>query len=304
MTDSSQHSKPDVSVIIVNYHSMKLIDDCISSIKQFNKSVRYEVIVVSNSEWGDNEKAVMEKHPEVQWINPGKNMGFAAANNIGADHASGEYLFFLNPDTLFVNDVLGHLSQTISEYPDAGLIGPLTLNPDGSHQPSVKNEFGMDHMLVLAFPFLKIFFRNKKFGHIPVKKTQFVEVINGSAMFIKRNLFFKIGKMNESFFMFWEENDLCKSVRKTGKRILFYDGARIIHLGGQTTRNVFIPMEIEKHRSQKRYLMKFEPGHVSWNRLLGAISYFWRTLGAILIFRKRKVSQFGNILFWYIFKYD
>ncbi len=304
MTDTSSHINPDVSVIIVNYRSMKLIGDCISSIKQNNDSVRYEVIVVSNSEWGDDGKAVMEKYPEVHWINPEKNAGFAAANNIGADKATGRYLFFLNPDTLFANDVLNHLLQAVSDYPEAGLIGPMTLNPDGSHQPSVKNEFGMDHMFVLAFPFLKIFFGNKIFGHIPVKKTQFVEVINGSAMFIERELFVKTGKMNESFFMFWEENDLCRSVRNTGKEILFYDKAQIIHLGGQTTRDVFIPMEIEKHRSQKRYIMKFEPGYVVWNRLLGTISYFWRTLGAIILFRKRKISQFGNILIWYIFKYD
>ncbi|HKJ34365.1 MAG TPA: glycosyltransferase [Balneolales bacterium] len=295
---------PDVSIIIVNYKSMNLIYDCISSIQKHSNNQSYEIIVVSNSIWNTDDLKVMDKYPDVRWFNPKNNAGFAAANNIGAEQANGKYLFFLNPDTLFHNDVIGTLLEASEQYPDAGIIGPYTLNSDLTHQPSVKNEFGLDHMLILAFPFLKILFSNKTFGHIPVKSTRYVEVVNGSALFMPHKLFDEIGGMNESYFMYWEENDLCKSVISMGKKILFYDNTKIIHLGGQTTGDVFIPMEIEKHRSQKQYLKKFAPQYVSLNRILGSIAYLWRFIGAIILLNKRKISQFGTLFYWYTFKYD
>ena len=303
-SDTKHSGNIDISIIIINYQSIDLIEHCLDSIYRHKNDLKTEIIVVSNSEWGEKGTALLEKYPEITGINPGKNAGFAAANNLGAQSAAGKFLFFLNPDTLFVNDVLKELIQAAYEYPEAGIIGPYTYNPDMSHQPSVKNEFGMDHMLFLAFPFLRFFFTHKDFGHLPIKKTQYVEVVNGSAMFMSRHLFNEIGGMNESYFMYWEENDLCKSVKERGKKILFYERAKIIHLGKQTTHSVFIPMEIEKHRSQKRYLMKFHPKYVFSNRILGSITYLWRLMGSILLFRKGKVSQFGSLFLWYLFKYD
>jgi len=301
---SSRTLTPEVSIIIVNYRSLNLIDDCISSIYEHSSVQNFEIIVITNSGWGENGQKVIDKYPDVNWINPKKNLGFSAANNLGARNSSGKNLFFLNPDTLFVNDVIDKLLVASTNYPDSGIIGPFTLNNDLTHQPTVKNEFGLDHMLIIAFPFLKLFYPNKVFGHIEINKTQYVEVINGSAIFIPSELFVKIGGMNEDYFMYWEENDLCLSVKNTGKKILFCADARIIHLGGQTTNNVFIPMEIEKHRSQKQYLKKFAPQYVFLNRILGSITYFWRFIGALVLFKKCKISQFGTLFLWYTLKYD
>ncbi|HKJ32238.1 MAG TPA: glycosyltransferase family 2 protein [Balneolales bacterium] len=307
MTANSHNKKndePRVSVIIVNYHSMELIDNLITSIYKHSSHHQFEIIVVSNSEWGDHGKILFDKYPDIHWVNHGKNLGFSAANNIGARRAKGQYLFFLNPDTLFTTDVIGELLLAKSKYPDAGIIGPYTLNADMTHQPSVKNEFGLNHMLILAFPFLKLFFPQNKFGHISITNTQFVDVINGSALFLERNLFLKVGGMNEDYFMYWEENDLCRSVKNAGKKILFYKEAQIIHFGGETTQKVFVPMEIEKHRSQKQFLVKFDPRYVRLNRVLGAVAYLWRFIGSLLLFNKKKVTQFGSIFLWYIFKYE
>ncbi|HCI70702.1 MAG TPA: glycosyltransferase family 2 protein, partial [Balneola sp.] len=108
-------NKIQVSVVIVNFNSLSLISDCVDSIIENCTSIDYEIIVVSNSDEEPSEiNALKNKLPTITYLETGSNLGFAKANNIGAKKASGEYLFFLNPDTILINDVLDILYKKIN----------------------------------------------------------------------------------------------------------------------------------------------------------------------------------------------
>ena len=298
---ANNNNSPLVSIIIVNYKCVDLILDCIKSIYNLNTVKRIEIIVISNSELADEEKRNLLLR-KVKVIPLDKNVGFATANNIGAENASGTYLFFLNPDTLFANDVIKELLNASDARSDAGIIGPMTLGINQIQQATAKRKFDFAEMLTVAFPFFRKIWNQTPSVFRP-SQTQFVDVVNGSAMFIRKDLFMEVGKMNENYFMYWEENDLCLRVQSRDRKVLYCMEAIIIHLGGETTKSIFLPMEIHKHRSQKIYIATYFPNLLFVNRILGIIAYSWRFAGSVILFRWKKVKQFGSILIWYTFTY-
>ena len=96
----------DVSIIIVNYNTKHLLEDCLSSLYALTQSIDFEVIVVDNASSDDSETYITRKFPQVKWINSGENIGFGRANNLGAKYADGKYLFLLNSDTLLLNNAI------------------------------------------------------------------------------------------------------------------------------------------------------------------------------------------------------
>ena len=101
----------DVSIIIVNYNTKLLLADCLRTVHQMTRDIRYEVIVVDNASSDDSEAYIKSQFPEVVWINSGGNIGFGRANNLGASYATGKYLFLLNSDTLLRNNAVRMLYQ-------------------------------------------------------------------------------------------------------------------------------------------------------------------------------------------------
>ncbi|WP_020404344.1 glycosyltransferase family 2 protein [Gracilimonas tropica] len=296
--------RPLVSIITVNYYSEKEILACFSSIEKFN-SVNYEFIVVSNSTLKPEFKQQFDSAKNLVFHQNDSNLGFAKACNTGAKLAKGEYLFFLNPDTRFLNDVIHQLISCYQSFKKPGLIGPATVNIKKKAVPTAKNHISKKYFLSLLFPFLNFLLPSTaKSGHFSPPSTQKVPVINGHALFIRHENFKNLGGMEEDFFMYWEENDLCLRLQQSGQKVIYCSEAKILHKSGTSTSPYFTLMEIEKHRSQKKFVLKHYPHWNIYNRVTGVLAYFWRTLASILIFRRRKAKQFWNIFVWYCFKYN
>ena len=226
-------SNPVVSIIIVNFNSLHLISDCIDSIIKFT-SLPYEIIIVSNSEEDAFEVAsITEKYPSICYLETGSNLGFAKANNIGAQRASGSFLFFLNPDTVLINNAIDLLHQKISQSSTIGIIGPAIFDPNGSQKPSIVGHITLTSLISLVLPFIN-FFIPKKYqgGYYTLKESEFVDVIHGSSMLISAELFTKVGSMNEEFFLYCEERDLCLKVEKANQKVYFFNKAKLEHIGG------------------------------------------------------------------------
>lgn len=295
---------PLVSIIIVNYYSENDIKACLSSIEVKN-SVNVECIIVSNSPIKkDLESFTKSLNLSIRIYQNDDNLGFSKACNLGADLAKGEFLFFLNPDTFFLNDTVQELLSCYYSINQVGLIGAKTFNQDHNPEPSVKNTISKGYFITWVFPFLKKLFPSEKIGHYTPNSTGEVSVINGHSMFIYKQLFKRIGGMEEDFFMYWEENDLCLRIQNSGFKVIYCSEAELIHTSGTSTSPFFSKMEIEKHRSQKKFILKHYPTWNFLNRISGVAAYSWRVFASLLTFKTSKFKQFWNLFIWYAFKYE
>lgn len=235
----------DVSVIIVNYHCAQMTIDCIRSVFEKTQTASFEVIVVDNASGDGSAERLRQTFGDlIQVIESDENLGFGRANNLGAEHASGEYLFLLNPDTLLVNDAIGILRDYLRQHPQTGVAGGNLYAPDMTPAPS----------FCLAFDDLRRERRNAGWVHLigskvrtklgireKMKEFNFsdrekqVAYIFGADMMLPKRLFDEVDGFDSAFFMYGEEEELTWRITQRGYRVMSVPQARIIHLEGATT---------------------------------------------------------------------
>lgn len=232
----------DVSIIIVNYRSKALVQECLKSVMQFTHDVSYEVIVVDNaSSDGIGEMLLSEfgNHPEVHFIQLAENMGFGRANNAGFDVARGRYLFCLNPDTLLLNNAVKILADFLDSHPDAGACGGNLFNVQMCPTLSFRRFFPGIRWELNEFLNLKpeklLWGVNRDFNH--TGRPMQVAYITGADLMLRREAIDRCGPFRKEFFMYYEETDLCRRIHRDGWKIYSVPEARIQHLEGGTFNN-------------------------------------------------------------------
>lgn len=220
----------DVSIIIVNYRTGALVKNCIDSVIKHAEDVSYEIIVIDNA----SEDISWLNSESVRTVQLDENLGFGGANNIGAALACGEMLFFLNPDTVLLNNAVDILYDAIRRLPDCGVCGAnlydVDLKPLHSYfycTMSLKHTFRS-----IAMPAGKI--HHIKNQHNFSDGIKSVEYITGADLMITKALFDEIGGFNGDIFMYYEDVDLCSRVRRMGKKCYSVPQAKIQHLEGQS----------------------------------------------------------------------
>ncbi len=230
-----------VSIIIVNYHVKKHLFDCIDSIISSRPKTPYEIIVVDNDEEKTIAKDLHKKLPKVIYI-PNDNKGFGQGNNVGAKQAKGEYLFFLNPDTKFINNSLDLLINYLKNNHQVAIAAPLLF--DKHNKPySLQGVLELNPLrAIFSLSFIsKLFPKNKIYKDYYLfdwdkKTTKEVDAVPGTAFVIRKNLFEQVGGFDEKFFLFFEEFDLCRRVRKLRYRIVINPAAKVLHYWGESTK--------------------------------------------------------------------
>lgn len=220
---------PDVSIVIVNYNTKVLLCDCLDSIFSLTKRIDFEVIVVDNASSDGSETYVRERFPSILWVNSGSNLGFGRANNLGVERAMGKYIFFLNSDTILLNDAVSlffdHMESN-REKESLGVLGAYLLDKNGN----VNISFGYFPTPISEFVYL---WRKLWRKSIEVSNTdKYVDCISGADIFIPRELFLKIGGFDPRIFMYYEETDLQYRLSEIGINRKVITGPRIIHLEG------------------------------------------------------------------------
>ena len=259
-------SHPAVSALVVNYHAYDELDVCLQSLGCQRLPV--EVIVV-DQDTRDNERHVLErKHRDVRWVAQTTNSGFAAGVNLAARHASGGYLYLVNPDAVVAPDAALTLAAWLDQHPGVAVVGSLVLDPDGAIQgsarrfPGVSTFFGgRTAWLTRQFPRNGLTRRNILSGP-HVREPLEVDWVSGASMMIRRAAFDSVGGMDERFFLYWEDADLCKRLSDAGMPTVYHPGPSVIHKGGRsggTTARSLVAF----HRSAYRYFLK-HTGAVGW----------------------------------------
>jgi hypothetical protein len=230
----------DVSVIIVNYNSFILLDECLKSLFDFNRNLSLEVIVVDNNSNEGNIESVLKNYPSVILIKNKNNLGFAAANNQGIKIANGKYILFLNNDTVFLDDAIAQAFNFAESQKKKLFIGCQLLNKDFSKQESVVEFPGLWNAVTENLFLYKIFEESSLFNkyyqnYIEYDSPQLVDVIKGAFMFCSANAVKMLHGFDERFFFYSEETDLCYRFKKLGGEIYFLPDVEIIHYGGEAT---------------------------------------------------------------------
>jgi len=232
-----------LSIIIVSWNVKDDLSRCLASLKENRPSVPFEVIVIDNRSSDGTVDMVRQEYPDVVVIGNHENKGFARANNQGIKQSRGQHVLLLNPDTIVPPGSLDRLVAFLDSNPDVGACGPKLLNADGSTQASVRR-FPTYRAALYNQTICRVMglFRSqyrkwmmKDFGH---DRQMDVDQIMGAAMLIRHSVIDDVGGMDENFFMYYEEVDLCYRIKKLGWRIVFFPGAVITHLGGRSSSQV------------------------------------------------------------------
>ena len=224
----------DLSIIIVNYKTPEKVNTCIDSIKNSDTGdLDLEIIVVDNKSDDDSERIIKRKHNDINYIKSEKNLGMGGGNNLGVKNSKGEFILILNPDTLIKKDAIGVLYHYIRANKEVGVVGPKLLNPDKTLQYSCRcfpsavtpffrrtflGRFAKDHIEE---------FLMKDFDH---NKRREVDWLLGSCLMVDPSVLVEGDEIFDNrFFMYFEDTDLCRRVKRNNFKVVYHPDAVVVH---------------------------------------------------------------------------
>ena len=243
---------PELSIIITNYNVKDYLRDCLSSINKNFSSSDAETIVIDNSSSDGSPEFIEKNFPRVKLIRNHINLGYAKANNQGIKEAKGEFILLLNPDTVILPGAMDILRDEMRFTPTVGAIGPALLSGENHFQVSFGREISFCNE-VLQKSLLNHYFRLKL---KKMQKKREVAWLSGACILTRRSLLEEIGLFDEDFFLFFEDIDLCRRIRKNGWELIFLPQAKIFHMGGGSTAKLKKPSLYHYRKSQLIYYKK------------------------------------------------
>jgi GT2 family glycosyltransferase len=246
----------DLSVIVVNWNTCRLLDACLRSLEAAGQNLAVDVLVVDNGSTDASVDVVRERFPGVLLIANASNRGYAAANNQGVERARGRYLLLLNSDAEVEPAALRTLVSYADDHPQAGVMGPKLLNPDGTLQPS-GGHFPTPGSTVASLLGLHRLTGRPRYGtRRDYSKPADVDEISGAAMLIRRSVIDQIGGLDEGFAWGYEDVDFCLRARRAGWRVHYVPDARVVHLWGASQRLAPAPTTVKAIAGRRRYFQK------------------------------------------------
>ena len=266
----------DLSVVIVNYQTFELTKNTVNSILEYDYPFSVEIFVVDNASSDDSFKRLQEYfNDKVKFIASKENNGFATGNNQALRQAEGKYQLLLNSDTIVWQNTLEDIYSYMEKHPDVGACGCQVLLENGELDKACKR----------SFPNVKnSFFR---LFHIPTKSSDDnynltglsddgvyeIDCLTGAFMFIRKEALDKVGFLDETFFMYGEDIDLCYRIKQGGWKIIYYGKSKITHLKGASSKKQKSKLIYEFYRAMYIYYKKHHADEslfiVNWVVYLG-----------------------------------
>jgi len=233
----------DLSVLVVTYNSVRLIDGLLAALARELHGLNAEVVLVDNASHDGTADAVAHRHRWVRLVRSAQNLGFAAANNLAARQARGRVLLLLNPDALPERGCVARGLALMDLHPHVGLAGARLLAEDGATQPSARMFPTLAQEAIVLTGLAARFPRSRLFGRLdrtwadPAQPAP-VDWVPGAFALVRRSVFDDLGGFDERFFLYYEEVDLCRRIKAAGHRVQYWPQLRVRHIGGVSARTV------------------------------------------------------------------
>jgi O-antigen biosynthesis protein len=238
-----------LSVIIVNYNVKYFLEQCLCSVLKACKNINAEILVVDNNSTDGSKEFLSPRFPLVNFSWNSVNVGFAKANNQALAQAKGEYILFLNPDTIVPEDCFEKCIEFFAAHPDAGALGIRMIDGGGKFLKESKRAFPspLTSLFKLSgftrlFPHSKLFARYH-LGHLSENENHEVDVLAGAFIMMPKKVADVTGGFDETFFMYGEDIDLSYRIQKTpcaatggNYKNYYFAGSTIIHFKGESTK--------------------------------------------------------------------
>jgi GT2 family glycosyltransferase len=223
-----------LSIVIVNFQAKSLLEKCINSVLASGIRPPFEMFVVDNDSDDGSAELVAERFSHVRLIKNHKNMGFARAVNSAFIQCKGRYLLILNPDIEVSIGAINMLLDYMESRPKVALVSPRLLNSDGTLQYSCRTYYSLPIALMRRTILGKLFPNHRIIrDHLMMDwdhaDTREVDWVLGGAMMLRREAFSDQKVMDERFFLYFEDVDLCLRLRKAGWKVMYYPDAVMVH---------------------------------------------------------------------------
>lgn len=258
-----------LSIIIVNWNTREYLAKCLQSVEQdmltlepyaalSSSALNVETFVVDNASTDGSTQMVREQFPWVQIISNLENVGFARANNQAIYQSTGRYILLLNSDTEVYPGALAVMVQFMEANPQVGGCGPKLLNADSSLQtschPVLTPEREFWRLMFLDRIWRRATYLQQKWDPVTPHK---VEVIKGACFLLRRQALEQVGLLDEQYFMYTEEMDLCYRLLQTGWELWWVPQAVVKHYGEASTRQIAAKMYVQLYRSKAQFHRKY-----------------------------------------------
>ncbi len=284
----------DLSIIIVSWNVADLLAACLESIlagpvcvvsaddsaPDCGDRLSVEILVIESAST-DHTMEVLGRFPQVRVLAQKENVGFVRGNNIGLTAAEGRYVMLLNPDTEVIGDALPVLAAFLDAHPDVGIVGPHTLNTDGSTQ-STRRHFPTLLTALFESTWLQPYappgvLRHYYVSDAPDDAILDVDWMQGSALMARREVFEQIGGMDERIVMYSDELDWCRRAKDAGWRVVYVGAAQIVHHGGKSSEQVAAQRHMYFQQSKVYYFRKHHgPLAAGFLRRYLLVLYAWQ----------------------------
>jgi GT2 family glycosyltransferase len=249
---------PDVSIIIVSYNARVDLERCLESLHAAPPAAAHDIVVVDNGST-DGSVAAVQRWTGVRLVDAGSNVGFARANNIGIRASRGAALLLLNSDTIVPAGAVDRLLAELTSDAAVAVVGPRLVDGSGRAELSFGPMIG---------PLNE--WRQKRLGQSDrieplTRQRQYPDWVSGACLLVRRADAEAVGGLDERFFMYTEDVDLCAAIRARGRRILFAPEIEVVHLRGRSAASAPAATQAAYRRSQVAF---YEKHHPAWAPLL------------------------------------
>ena len=243
----------DLTISIVSYDSLNFLKPCLDSIYNGPPSIKYDIVVVDNASSDDSPKFIKNNYPLVILILNDKNIGFSAANNKAINRTNSKYIMLINSDCQVYEGSIDNLVEFMEKNTDIGIVGPKIVNSDGSIQhscrrfPSIMNA-GF-HTILTGIAPNNPFSRKYKLADVNRDTPFEVDWVSGSCMVIRREALKDTGVLDENYFMYVEDIDICYRMWQENWKVYYYPYCKIMHHIGGSSGNQQVKASIRMQKS-------------------------------------------------------
>ena len=294
----SNNSQYDASIIIVSFNTRVVLRECLESVLRESAGLRVEILIVDNHSSDGSPEMVESEFPQVRLIRSDVNLGFGAANNVALEQARGKYFVLLNSDAFFEPNALKLAIKHMDETPGCGLGGGLLVGRDGAWQPSARTFHSVPGDLIVMTGLAAKFPKSKLFGDFDRtwadrNEAASVDWVPGAFSIIRPEAIRKVGSFDPTFFLYYEEVDLCRRIKGAGYSIWYWPDVVIVHIGGESSRQLK-SLEFSSQAAQvvlwrMRSTLLYYRKHHGWQAWLA--KWVETTMARITVMRNRLSSD-------------